>query len=173
MIILDVETSVEAAKEVSSASSDSGSVVMKVLILSVVFVAIGVGAKRWLYPFTIEDADCEIRSIFGLLQEYTSLKLDLLGDSAGRFRRRLDKEYSTIHEIKHRSMVEPDRRNFIAWLVFRWQEIRDVKRCYLSLMILKKDITAQDGSGETQKTLELDTNTFAVTGARYPDGLIV
>ncbi|KAK1231553.1 hypothetical protein PQX77_005345, partial [Marasmius sp. AFHP31] len=137
---LDTENSVEMIKEVSSATGDSGSIAMKVFIIGVMLVAMGVGAKRWFYPFALEDVQREIRATFKLLRDNTTLEFDLLGDSAGQFRRRLDKEQERMLEIEERSMVEPNRWNILGWFTFRWQEMRDVKRCYLSLMVLKKEI---------------------------------
>ncbi|KAK1233932.1 hypothetical protein PQX77_002883 [Marasmius sp. AFHP31] len=130
-------------ESVSVAGGDKSNIVMKIFIAGVVLVTLCVGVKRWFYPFKVEDLESEIQVVFKVLRDNTTLEFDLLGDSAQGFRGRLAVEYRKLVEIKDRSIVEPDRRNFPGWFVFRWRELRDVKRTYLSLMVLKMEVMAE------------------------------
>ncbi|KAJ8081686.1 hypothetical protein PM082_007532 [Marasmius tenuissimus] len=136
------ENSVGMIEEgISATTSGGGGAAVKIFMMSVVlFVGLGVGAKRWFYPFTMSDLEREIGLIWKLIEENTTLHLDLLGRSGWEFRERLTWEYRTMLEIRDRSTVEPNRWNLRAWFVLQWREMEDVKSCYLSLMSLKKDI---------------------------------
>ncbi|KAJ8088402.1 hypothetical protein PM082_022475 [Marasmius tenuissimus] len=76
-------------ESVSVAGGGKAGVVMKIFIAGIVLVILGVGVKCWLYPFKVEDLEREIQLVFKVLQDNTTLELDLLGDSLQRFRGRL------------------------------------------------------------------------------------
>ncbi|KAL0064417.1 hypothetical protein AAF712_008581, partial [Marasmius tenuissimus] len=110
-------------------------------VVLVVLVGMGWAAKRWLYPFAINDLEREIGVIWELIEENTRRHWDLLGGSGWEFKRRLYEKCGEMADIKNRSTVEPDRWNLRAWVVLQWREMNDVKKCYLTLMTLKKEIT--------------------------------
>ena len=83
-------TMIEAGEASITASGGQGNVAMKIFIAGVLLVVTSIALKRWLYPFVIEDLEREMRSIFKILQDNTTLEFDLLGDCAWRFRARLD-----------------------------------------------------------------------------------
>ncbi|KAK1215207.1 hypothetical protein PQX77_022195 [Marasmius sp. AFHP31] len=121
--------------------SDGGSAIVKIFMMSVVLlVGMGVGVKRWFYPFTMNDLAREIEQIWELIEENTTRHWDLLGPSGWGFRERLYQECDMKTKIENRSAAVPDW-NVVAWSILQWREMRDVKECYLSLMAIKKDIT--------------------------------
>jgi len=90
MAVLSSETTAVIIEEGISATNGSRSgVAIRIIIAGLVLVAIAVGAKRWFYPFTIDDLEHEIRMAFKVLQDNTTLELDLLGDFAARSQKRL------------------------------------------------------------------------------------
>ncbi|KAK1227745.1 hypothetical protein PQX77_009245 [Marasmius sp. AFHP31] len=99
-----------------------------------------VGAKKWLYPYTIDDLERQINCVEDVIERNTTFERDLLGDLGWRFRERLAGEHQRMIEIREWAIVEPQRWNLFGWVKFRWQEMREVKRCYCSVMDLKKDV---------------------------------
>ncbi|KAK1227574.1 hypothetical protein PQX77_009424 [Marasmius sp. AFHP31] len=143
MPILNPENAVGMIEAgISDTSSGGGSAAWKIVLIGVMLLAgMGVGAIRWFYPFTIKDLEREIGLVGKLIEEYSTLRLDLLGRSGWEFKQRLTSVYDKMREIEDRSTVEPNRWNLRAWFALRWQEMNDVNESYLTLMTLKKEIT--------------------------------
>ncbi|KAL0062088.1 hypothetical protein AAF712_011015 [Marasmius tenuissimus] len=126
----------------SATTSYGGGAAMQIfMMILVLLVGLGVGAKWWFYPFTMDKLEREIGLIWELIEENTTRRWDLLGPSGWELRKRLYQECDKMVEIESRSTAEPDRWNLRAWFVLQWREMKDVKKCYLSLMAIKKKIT--------------------------------
>ncbi|KAK1227740.1 hypothetical protein PQX77_009240 [Marasmius sp. AFHP31] len=99
-----------------------------------------VSVKRWFYPYTMDDLKPQIACVGDIIGQNTTLERDLLGDMGWIFQERLDGERRKMGRIQERATVEPKRWRVLAWVGFRWREMREVQRCYDSVMNLKKEV---------------------------------
>ncbi|KAG7089140.1 hypothetical protein E1B28_010848 [Marasmius oreades] len=164
MPALTLETPVsQVVQEVSASNNGGSSVLMYVLVIGAILFATGIGAVKWLYPNTIEDVEREIKSAGELIQENMAIGQNILGDSVWRFRDRLIQQNEEARRIRNKMNAEPDRKDFVEWIVFRWRQMRDVKANYLSLMNLKGELmTAIDERKRDLHTRHAPILTMAV-----------
>ncbi|KAL0564485.1 hypothetical protein V5O48_017561, partial [Marasmius crinis-equi] len=145
MVSLTAETSLTAVEQaVSAADNDERSSLTNPLVIVALLVAMGVvliKVIKWLYPYTLGDLQSQIKAIERIIEKNTTLERNLLGELGWDFKKRLSKLYQKMLQIRNGLIVEPDRRNCVAWVVFHWREKTQVKACYLALMELKRDIT--------------------------------
>ncbi|KAJ8088309.1 hypothetical protein PM082_022381 [Marasmius tenuissimus] len=125
---------------VSAAGSGDGGIWTKVFIAGVILLITVVGAKNWFYPYTLDDLKEQIELVHKTIKENTALGRDLLGDLELEFRERLAMEDQERREIEERSIVKLNRWNLVAWIVLRWQVMRDVEKCYSSLVELRREV---------------------------------
>ncbi|KAK1233599.1 hypothetical protein PQX77_003240 [Marasmius sp. AFHP31] len=155
---------------ISAIPSDSGSATVTIFMLIVVLlVGMGAGAKRWFYPFTMDDLAREIELVWRLIEENSTRDWDPLESLGWVFRQRLRQITDTKEEIKNRSIVEPDRWHLRAWFVLQWREMKDVKSCYLSLMTLKKDVMTVIEIRKRQANQSDQSNIDNATATVTPD----
>ncbi|KAG7089164.1 hypothetical protein E1B28_010869 [Marasmius oreades] len=144
MPVFHRETSVSAATEnISAASNDKGSLLMKFLLLGGLALAATVAAKKWFYPYTIEDLDGRVRYIDTLIKNNMSLRWNILGKAGPGFRRILEKRNDEVRLIKTNMNTEPDRTKIVAWMTFKWSQLHEIKACYLRLRELELDVTVE------------------------------
>ncbi|KAG7089251.1 hypothetical protein E1B28_010950 [Marasmius oreades] len=92
MPVFHPESSISAVPEdISAPSNESGSLMVEFLVLGGLVFTAAVAAKMWFYPYTIEDLEGRVRAVDTLIRDNTNLHLDILGDSATRFRRVLER----------------------------------------------------------------------------------
>ncbi|KAK1234466.1 hypothetical protein PQX77_002320 [Marasmius sp. AFHP31] len=92
MPALSLESSVlEMAQAVTTSSNSGSSLLAKLVVLGMLVVFTAVAAKKWFFPYTVEDLEGLVKSIDELIKENMSLEWDLLGVSAKRFRCRLER----------------------------------------------------------------------------------
>ncbi|KAK1235785.1 hypothetical protein PQX77_000974 [Marasmius sp. AFHP31] len=129
------------AEAISTVDNTQGGIPTKLFVTGAILLVTIVGIKKWFYPYTLEDdLKRQIFYIGEVIEENTTLGRDLLGDLGWRFRERLAGEHLKMIEIQEWVTAEPKRWNLIGWIRFRWREMGEVKRCYYSVMDLKKDI---------------------------------
>ncbi|KAK1230017.1 hypothetical protein PQX77_006900 [Marasmius sp. AFHP31] len=128
---------------VSAADTSNGGILTKVFIMGVILVVTVAGMGKWFYSHTLDDLKNQIDFIHKTIKENTALGRDLLRDLELGFRERLAGEYREMKRIEESLMTEPNRWKLIAWIALRWQGMRDVERCYGSLIELKREITAE------------------------------
>ncbi|KAK1235390.1 hypothetical protein PQX77_001391 [Marasmius sp. AFHP31] len=141
MPALLTETSVSAITEgVLAADNSKGGVLTKVFIVGAILLVTAAGAKKWFYPYTMGDLERQMNYVEGIIERNTTLERDLLGNSGWKFRERLDGEHQKMCKIQERATTEPNRWNLLAWFRLHWREMREVKKCYCSVLDLKKDV---------------------------------
>ncbi|KAF9260195.1 hypothetical protein L218DRAFT_1002973 [Marasmius fiardii PR-910] len=132
------ETSVSIdVGDVAAASDGNGGKLTTFFVLAGLLVAGAVAAKRWFYPYTIEDLEGQVRSIDALMKENMRLDRNMLGNSAPRFRGMLERHNDEVRRIRTSMYAEPDKTRIIAWIRFQWSQLREVKACYLNLQELQ------------------------------------
>ncbi|KAK1228038.1 hypothetical protein PQX77_008937 [Marasmius sp. AFHP31] len=141
MAVLLTETSVSAiTKGVSAADSSKGGVLTKVFIMGAILLVTVVSVEKWFYPYTMDDLKCQIVCVGDIIEQNMTLERDLLGDMGWIFRDQLDGERRKMGEIREWATAKPNRWNLLAWVGLHWQEMREVKRYYCSVLNLKRDV---------------------------------
>ncbi|KAF9260189.1 hypothetical protein L218DRAFT_946981 [Marasmius fiardii PR-910] len=144
-------------QEVSVSNSGGSNVLTTILVIVTILLATGGRVVKWLYPNTIENVEAQIRVVDELIDSNMTLDCNLLGDSAWGFRERLIRENEVAARIRNRMNAEPDRKEILAWVVFRWRHMGDVKASYLSVMELKENLTLEGNlDDETKLTLAVE-----------------
>lgn len=75
-----------ATEDISAASDDNGSLLTKFLVLGGLVVV----ARKWFYPYTVEDLESRVMSIDTLLKKNMDLQWNILGNSGPGFWRELE-----------------------------------------------------------------------------------
>ncbi|KAF9260223.1 hypothetical protein L218DRAFT_947007 [Marasmius fiardii PR-910] len=152
MPVYPTETSVSAAFQEISASNNSGNnVLTTILVIVAMLLATGGGVMKWLYPNTIEDVEAQIKVVDELIEGNMALGRNILGNSAWAFKDRLTRENDMACRIKNTRDAEPDRRDLLAWVVFRWCQMQDVKASYLAVMELKNNLANRSAAPNTDQ----------------------
>ncbi|KAF9260197.1 hypothetical protein L218DRAFT_1002974 [Marasmius fiardii PR-910] len=142
MTVLPSETPIsQAIQEASASNSGGNNVLTTILVIVTILLATGGGVMKWLYPNTIEEVEAQIKVVEELIESNMALDCNILGDSAWVYRERLIRENGVAARIRNRMNAEPDRKKILAWVVFRWRQMQDVKANYLSVMELKENLT--------------------------------
>ncbi|KAF9260193.1 hypothetical protein L218DRAFT_1002971 [Marasmius fiardii PR-910] len=144
MPVFHRETSVSVdVGDVAAASDGNGGKLTTFFVLGSLVVAGVVAAKRWFYPYTIEDLEGQVRSINALIQENMSLDWNMLGESAPRFRGMLKRRNDQVRRIRTNTYAEPDKTRIVAWIHFQWTHLHEIKACYLNLQELQWCVTLE------------------------------
>ncbi|KAK1218633.1 hypothetical protein PQX77_018674 [Marasmius sp. AFHP31] len=96
--------------------------------------------NKWFFPYTMDDLERQIACVGDIIEQNTALERDLLGDMGWIFRDQLDGERRNMGEIQEWAIAEPNRWDLLAWIRFRWREMKEVKRCYCSVLDLRKNV---------------------------------
>ncbi|KAF9260224.1 hypothetical protein L218DRAFT_1054881 [Marasmius fiardii PR-910] len=138
------ETSMSVdAGDFSAASNGSSGWLAMFFVLGGLVVAGVVAAKKWFYPYRIEDLEGQVRSIEALIKENSSLNWNMLGDSARRFRDKLERLDDQVRRIRTNMYTEPDKAKIVAWIRFQWSQLSEIKACYLTLQKLQWNLTIE------------------------------
>ncbi|KAJ8079477.1 hypothetical protein PM082_013815 [Marasmius tenuissimus] len=141
MAVLLTETTVSAITEgVSAADSSKGGILTKLFIMGAILLVTVVSVKKWFFPYTMDDLESQITCVGGVIKRNMTLEMDLLGDMGWVFRDQLDGKRRRMCEIQEWATTEPKRWRLLAWVVFCWREMKEVQRCYDSVMSLKRDV---------------------------------
>ncbi|KAL0061012.1 hypothetical protein AAF712_012185 [Marasmius tenuissimus] len=106
MAVLTTESSFSAITEgVSAADSSKGGVLTKIFIMGAILLVTVVGAKKWFFPYTMDDLERQIACVGNIIEQNMTLEEDLLGDMGWIFRDRLD-GYVDEHEDFCRKFVD-------------------------------------------------------------------
>ncbi|KAK1234478.1 hypothetical protein PQX77_002332, partial [Marasmius sp. AFHP31] len=90
MPALSLESSVlEVAEEVTTPSNSGSGLLAKLVAIGVLVVLAAVAAKKWFFPYTIEDLEGLVKSIDDSIKDNMTLGQNLLRGSAKTFRYRL------------------------------------------------------------------------------------
>ncbi|KAJ8088345.1 hypothetical protein PM082_022418 [Marasmius tenuissimus] len=90
MAVIITESSVSAITDgVLAADSSKGGVLTQLFIMGAILLITVVGAKKWWYPYTIDDLERQINCVEDVIEQNTVLGRDLLGDLGWRFREQL------------------------------------------------------------------------------------
>ncbi|KAK1230127.1 hypothetical protein PQX77_006793 [Marasmius sp. AFHP31] len=144
MPALLTETSVSALVEgVSAADTGNGGILTKIFITGAILFLTVAGARKWFYPYTIDDLKGQIELVQKIIKENAAVGRNLLGELEWKFQEDLARHYQGMRGIEERFVVEPRRRNLLAWIAFRWRDMRDVKRCYDSLIELQGELVTE------------------------------
>ncbi|KAG7089163.1 hypothetical protein E1B28_010868 [Marasmius oreades] len=164
MPVLTPETPVsQTVQEVSASNGDNSSILTYILVIGAILFATGAGAIKWLYPNSIEDVEREIKCVDELIEENMGLERNILGDSGWGFRERLIQQDEEARRTRNKKNAEPDRKEIVEWIIFRWRQMEDVKANYLSLMNLKEELmTAIDERKRGLHTRHAPIPTMAV-----------
>ncbi|KAG7089139.1 hypothetical protein E1B28_010847 [Marasmius oreades] len=127
-----------ATEDISAASDDNGSLLTKFLVLGGLVLAAVVVARKWFYPYTVEDLESRVMSIDTLLKKNMDLQWNILGNSGPGFWRELEERNDEVRLIKTNMNAEPDRTKIVAWLAFKWSQLHGIKVCYLRLQELQE-----------------------------------
>ncbi|KAJ8079464.1 hypothetical protein PM082_013802 [Marasmius tenuissimus] len=106
---------------------------------AILFVTVAV-VQKWYYPYMMNDLERQIACVEDFIEQNTTLERGLLGDMEWSFRDRLVGEHRRMSEIQEWATVEPKRWRLLAWVGFRRRQMREVKRCYCSVIDLKRDV---------------------------------
>ncbi|KAK1215709.1 hypothetical protein PQX77_021671 [Marasmius sp. AFHP31] len=144
MPALLTETSVSAVVEgVSAAGTGYGGILTKIFITGVILFLTVAGAKKWFYPYTVDDLKGQIELVQKIIKENAAVGKNLLGELEWKFQEELVRHYQGMRGIEERLVVEPKRWNLLAWIALRWRDMRDVKRHYDSLIELKRELVME------------------------------
>ncbi|KAF9260194.1 hypothetical protein L218DRAFT_1002972 [Marasmius fiardii PR-910] len=145
MTVLPSETPIsQAVQEASASNSDGNSVLTTILVIVTILLATGGGVMKWLFPNTIEDVEAEIKAVNELIECNMALERDILGDSAWPFIARLRRENEVAARIRNRMNAEPDRKDVLPWIAFRWRQMQDVKASNLAVAELKQNLITNE-----------------------------
>ena len=84
------ETSISAAVEGASVvDSSKGGILTKISLMVIILFVTVVKAKKWFYPYTLEDLKDQIDFLDKYIKGNTALGRNLFGDFGREFRERL------------------------------------------------------------------------------------
>ncbi|KAF9260188.1 hypothetical protein L218DRAFT_946980 [Marasmius fiardii PR-910] len=170
MPVFHRETSVSVGVEdIAAASGGNGGWLTTFLVLAGLFVAGAVAAKKWVFPYTIEDLESQVRSIDALIKKNMRLDCNILGDSAPCFRQMLERQVNIMRDnqvrrIRTNTYAEPDKTRIVAWISFQWSQLCEIKACYLNLQELQWTVTLE----VEEQTRSLHTNNNWLLGPWGP-----
>ncbi|KAK1218638.1 hypothetical protein PQX77_018679 [Marasmius sp. AFHP31] len=141
MPALSLESSVlEVAEEVTTPSNSGSGLLAKLVAIGVLVVLAAVAAKKWFFPYTIEDLEGLVKSIDDSIKDNMTLGQNLLRGSAKTFRCRLQRCNEEVRQVRIRSIAEPDRAKILAWVIFQWRQMKRVNACHALLSQLKYEL---------------------------------
>ncbi|KAF9260191.1 hypothetical protein L218DRAFT_1002969 [Marasmius fiardii PR-910] len=129
--------------DIVAASNSNGGWLTTLFAFVGLLIAGVVAAKKWFYPYTVEDLETQVRSIDVLIKENMSLDWDMLGESAPRFRGMLERRNDQVRRIRMNMYAEPDKTKIVSWIRFHWSQLCKIKACYLSLQKLQWNVAVE------------------------------
>ncbi|KAK1235391.1 hypothetical protein PQX77_001392 [Marasmius sp. AFHP31] len=141
MPALTLDSSVlEVAEKVEASSNTGSGLLARLALVGVLVVVAAVAAKKWFFPYAVEDLEDLVKSIDELIKGNMRREWNLLGGSAKIFRRRLQRQNEEVRQIKMRGVAEPERTKPLAWMIFQWHQLKRVNVCHALLSQLKYEL---------------------------------
>ncbi|KAI3619296.1 hypothetical protein WG66_013021 [Moniliophthora roreri] len=133
-ILLSSSPSTAVLESTLSNSSLPRPLIVTLLILTVLYIIIP-HIFNWRYPAqSAEELGRLVLSVETLIQKVRGKRGSLLKD-------RLWKTNDRITALKAR--IEPPRSNLFAWIAFKWDMLKEVDVCYVSLKKLESEAQAK------------------------------